>query len=116
MSRSAICNYENGKREKPQIPVVQAIAKVLDVKWYELMGWEDLGGGLYGKQADPETYKRISDSNERYQRTSTIERKRLLDLYDSMNEDGKNKAVSFIAYLADQQENLLNKKTNKNQL
>ena len=31
VSRSAICNYENGRREKPSAPVVYAIAKALNV-------------------------------------------------------------------------------------
>lgn len=31
VSRSAICNYENGRREKPSAPVVYAIAEALNV-------------------------------------------------------------------------------------
>ena len=42
VSRSTICNYENGNRESPSMPVIMAIAKALHVPLSTFMSKEEL--------------------------------------------------------------------------
>ncbi len=41
LSKSTICNYENGKREKVSTPVIMALCDALGVSPYYLQGWKE---------------------------------------------------------------------------
>ena len=59
LSKSAICNYESGKRTNPSIPVAKALASALNTSWWELLGWEDFGGGVHGHEAPQEMTEKV---------------------------------------------------------
>lgn len=49
------------KSKNVSIEVVQKIADVLGVNWWELKGWQDFGGGVYGHaETSPEKLKAFS--------------------------------------------------------
>lgn len=47
VSRSAICNYENGNRENPSFPIIVALANALDVPINELIGDEAASEAMF---------------------------------------------------------------------
>lgn len=59
LSKSAICNYESGKRTNPSIPVAKALAAALNTSWWELLGWKDFGGGVHAHEAPQETAEKV---------------------------------------------------------
>lgn len=90
------------KSENFSLESVMKIAHVLNVEWWKLMGWEDFGGGFYGKEAEPGKYEYWS--NYLFRRgipklPNNNPRELLLGLFDSMDEDTQNEAyVMFEHY------------------
>ena len=101
LSKSTICNYEAGKRERPSIPIVKAIAEVLNVPWWELAGLpvEEIGGQKHVRRLDYE--EKMLANYEKFHGQEAQRREALLSHYDRLNDDGQEKAVERVAELAE---------------
>ena len=68
LSKSAICNYESGKRTNPSIPVIKALAAALNTDWRKLAGLpveEILRGEVSNAEAgtdDVPALEKVSDT------------------------------------------------------
>lgn len=101
LSKSTICNYEAGKRERPSIPIVKAIAEVLNVPWWELAGLpvEEIDGQKHVRRLD---YEENALANyEKFHGQEAQRREALLSHYDRLNDDGQQKAVERVQELAE---------------
>lgn len=87
--------YELGKRQ-PNLETLQNIAKALETPLGELMGLEYMGGGLWGKEADPEVYEKVAGNIEKFHGKKA----QLNKAFDRLNEIGQRKAVENIEDLA----------------
>lgn len=83
VARSTVQRYEAGKIEKPKIPVVHAIANVLEVN----PSW------LIGVAENP--------SPAATAEKATIDETALLKIFRSLNRDGKSEALKRIAELSE---------------
>jgi len=83
VARSTVQRYEAGKIEKPKIPVVHAIANVLEVN----PSW------LIGKSENPLPASTVEKV--------TIDETALLKIFGSLNHDGKSEALKRIAELSE---------------
>ena len=101
LSKSTICNYEAGKRERPSIPIVKAIAEVLNVPWWELAGLpvEEIDGQKHVRRLDYE--EKMLANYEKFHGQEAQRREALLSHYDRLNDDGQEKAVERVAELAE---------------
>lgn len=101
LSKSTICNYEAGKRERPSIPIVKAIAEVLNVPWWELAGLpvEEIDGQKHVRRLD---YEENALANyEKFHGQEAQRREALLSHYDRLNDDGQEKAVERVQELTE---------------
>lgn len=57
LSNSTTTTWKRGAT--PKINTIEKLAKYFDVSVGELLGYEDLGGGFYGKEASPEVYDKF---------------------------------------------------------
>lgn len=87
--------YELGKRQ-PNLETLQNIAKALETPLGELMGLEYMGGGLWGKEADPEVYVKVAENIEKFHGKKA----QLNKAFDHLNEIGQQKAVENVEDLA----------------
>lgn len=101
LSKSTICNYEAGKRERPSIPIVKAIAEVLNVPWWELAGLpvEEIDGQKYVRRLDYE--EKMLANYEKFHGQEAQRREALLSHYDKLNDDGQEKAVERVQELTE---------------
>lgn len=84
---------------------VQKIARVLNVEWWKLMGWEEIQKGVYGLPASPEEAERISDllfsnQSKRVSKAKSLQSD-LLNHFDGLNNDGQKEAVKRVGELAE---------------
>lgn len=101
LSKSTICNYEAGKRERPSIPIVKAIAEVLNVPWWELAGLpvEEIDGQKHVRRLDYE--EKMLANYEKFHGHEAQRREALLSHYDRLNDDGQEKAVERVQELTE---------------
>ena len=101
LSKSTICNYEAGKRERPSIPIVKAIAEVLNVPWWELAGLpvEEIDGQKHVRRLDYE--EKMLANYEKFHGQEAQRREALLSHYDRLNDDGQEKAVERVQELTE---------------
>lgn len=104
------------KTKNISIDSVMRIADVLQVNWWELMGYEDYGGGVYGVEASPDQdiYKkvkgalnrnlhdRINDSFGLQVIEGTLpDYLQIRELMDNLNPEGREEAVKRISELTE---------------
>lgn len=105
VSRSTICNYENGHREKPSVPVICAIAEVLGVSPEELT--PDLQ--LVPRQLDPNN----PEDNEAWIFSLLLDETflKIAEAYKRINDDGGKRLLQYAEELLQIERYEMNKYT-----
>ena len=101
LSKSTICNYEAGKRARPSIPIVKAIAEVLNVNWWELAGLpvEEVDGQKFVRRLDLE--EKMLANYEKFHGKEAQRRAALLSSFDELNDAGQERAVERVQELTE---------------
>lgn len=85
-----IGQYERDKRQ-PRLEQLQAIAAALDVPMPELMGLEQIDKYTWGREAEPEVYRKIAENFQRHHGAQARANKAM----ERMTEDGRNKVADY---------------------
>lgn len=90
------------KTKKLSIEYVQRIAQIIGVPWHELMGLEDLGGGVFGKEAtiDSPIAKKFQKNIEHFHGTKAQRKKALLEHFNKLNDEGQETAIERVKELS----------------
>lgn len=86
VKRSVISKYETGAIV-PSVDTLEKISIILGVPVGELMGLEHMGGGFWGKEAEPETVQKIADNIKSHHYPDKIEQSSKFDPITKEDEE-----------------------------
>lgn len=95
-SFSTVQKYELGLATPP-IDVLTDISRALNVPAGQLMGYEDMGGGLWAKEAPDSTWSAIAENVNLHNGHGA--RARLNSAFDKLNDKGQETAVERVEEL-----------------
>ena len=113
ISRSVICNYENGKRQNITAPVLKALAKELGVTWQELVLDTELQEiaaiRIDGYTSIKSSGNQMSFNNYPIKHTTNVQtsfsREHLCHMIDTMDEDEIDDVSSILGAYTGSNEN-----------
>lgn len=91
-----IRQYEAGKRE-PKLEQLAKISYALGVPVGELLGLEDMGGGLWGHEADDSTVMKLAQNIKAHMAPKA----KLNAAFDQLNNEGQGVAVQRVEELTE---------------
>lgn len=94
VATGTIQQYELDKRQ-PRMEVLKTLSGVLDTPVGKLMGLEDMGGGLWGKEAGDDAYIKLAANIERHHGSLA----RLDTAFSKLNEKGQQIAIDRVEEL-----------------